>query len=173
MSALVLVLVILAFGFSIASRVADRDRGTQTSGTDGSGEVKDVTYDDRDHPEGPHVPRPPKPEPGADLPQDRVQLLIENGCGVTKLAMKFADEIRGPRFDVVDYRDADRYDYLKTLVLTTERGRQEALEVLEELQARYGVGEIQLTSEPIFAADVRVILGADLAEIWNRRSDVP
>ncbi|MCB9463054.1 MAG: LytR C-terminal domain-containing protein [Candidatus Eisenbacteria bacterium] len=176
MAVLMLFLVILVFGFSIASRYGGQEGERPTNSETSAAELRNTGFPgDGTASEGsPPVDTPSHtPRIGTDLPVDRVQLLVENGCGVTKLAKKFADEIRSPRFDVVDYKDADRYDYLETLVLTTERGRQEALEVLEELQARFGVGEIQLTSEPIYAADVRVILGADLADYWNRPTDVP
>ena len=157
---LVLLLVILTFGFSIANRYA---------GGGEPGLLRDVVNRD----ETGFRPGPQADGLSFDVARDRVQIVVENGCGVDGLAREFADAIRGPRFDVVDYRDADRYDYLETAILTTERGRQAAQELLRELEERYGVGEIQLITETIYAADVRLVLGADLAEQWKRQPDVP
>lgn len=159
MAVLVLLLVILTFGFSIANRFAGAESGSTVPRQVETG-----------------FPVPPPSEdlgqdPGYSLPMDRVQLVVENGCGQNGLAREFADEIRGPSFDVVDYRDAAEYDHTSTVILASSQGRQAAQKLLRELQERYGVGEIQMTTETIFGADVRLILGADLADIWNRRMD--
>jgi hypothetical protein len=160
MAVLVLLLVILTFGFSIATRYAGDDPDPYRNVSDGA-EFAPPTVD------------PPEDRPVPAVARDRVQLIVENGCGVNGFARDFAEAIRGPHFDVVDYRDADRYDYTETTILTTEQGRQAAQRLLQELQERYRVGEIQLIMEPIYAADVRLILGADLADSWDRRPDVP
>ena len=159
MAVLVLFLVILTFGFSIASRYAGEEPGLRHEISTREPTVVPVV--------------PPRDGPSFDVAGNRVQMVVENGCGRDGLAREFSEAIRGPRFDVVDYRDAAEYDHARTRILTTERGRQGAQELLRELEARWNVGEIQVTTETIYGADLRVVLGTDLAEIWNRQTNVP
>lgn len=165
MAVLVLFLVVLTFGFSIANRYLGegRESGLQKSvafapaeerALEGSGDAPTLS--------------------GWDLPEDRIRVVVENGCGQPGLARDFSDELRGPRFDVVDYRDAERYDHVDTSILATERGREAARELLSALRERYDVGEIHLVEDGIYGADVRLILGADLAEARReRRTEAP
>lgn len=157
-----LLLVVLTFGFSIANRFAGGEEpllhGIALDTESASTQVPvraDASF----------VP--------PELPDDRIGLIIENGCRADGLARWMAAELRGPRFDVVDYRNADSYDHRETTILANDRGRQAAQDLLAELSARYGVGQVRMTTETIYGADIRLILGADLADVWKQRSDVP
>ena len=153
MSVLVLFLVVLLFGASIAARFLPQDEPAEG-----------LAYLNFAPESGSEEARPL-----ATLEIDRPIIVVENGCGTPGLAREFSEEVREP-FDVMDYRDADRYDYEQTVILASEANQDEARAVLRQLEARYKVGRIDLSLEPSVLAPVRVILGRDLAEVWARRS---
>ncbi len=165
MAALVLLLVILTFGLSIASRFSDRDNSPEIPISGPPTELSQPM----DPPDAPI----PAPSFGNEFPVDRIAVVIENGCGVDGLARNFATELRGERFDVLDYRDADGYDYAETVILAHSDDHEAAREVFLHLWDRYQVGKIQLGDERVSGGDVRVVLGTDLADRMTREGSEP
>lgn len=158
---LVLVLVVLTFGISIASRYSGPSPLSGVGTDDG---VRDLPGREL-RTSGPAFEPPPPPE-------DRPEIEIANGCGRSGLAQELRFELQGPRFDVVDTGNADHYDYVKTEVVAAEADSGAAGAVVSFLQERFGVGVIRLTEKrPSGLADVRVVIGADLADAMERGSD--
>jgi len=158
MAVLVLVLIVLTFGISIASRYSGPSPlSGHRSEPDGVGDF----------------PARELRTSGPALlpPTDRPEIEIANGCGRTGLAQELRFELQGPRFDVVDTGNADHYDYVKTEVVAAEADSNAAQAVADFLQERFGVGVVRLTEKrPSGLADVRVVIGADLADAMKRGS---
>jgi hypothetical protein len=87
------------------------------------------------------------------------------------LAQELRFELQGPEFDVVDTGNADHYHYVETVVVAAEADRVAAESVARFLQKRFGVGLVRLIPErPSVLADVRVVIGTDLANAVERGS---
>jgi len=150
MGVLVLLLVVLTFGISIAARFLPGEG--KAGAVESQIQASNVA-----------------PEPSdLSLEGGRPVVVVENGCGTPGLAREFSEEVR--ELDVIDYLDADRYDYEHTVIVANEAHQDEARAVLRQLTARYNVGRIDLSQEPSLLAPVKVILGRDLAEVWARRT---
>jgi hypothetical protein len=162
MAVLVLVLIVLTFGISIASRYSGPN---PVNGTDSDpGGARDLPGIELRTSGPPVEPLPP--------PEDRPEIEISNGCGRSGLAQELRFELQGPWFDVVDTGNADHYDYVKTEVVAAEADSSAAQSVASFLQERFGVGIVRLTEKrPGGLADVRVVIGADLADAMERGSD--
>ncbi len=147
----VLLMILLIFGASIADRYMTGDfRPT-------SGHVDD----------GQHafILERPDPVDWRNLPT----VDIRNGCGVPGLALWMRDHLHGVEFDVLDFRNADRYDYPRTLV-RDRSGKSEAASRLRDLlQGDFGVGEVVRDRAEIPEADLVLVLGKDLADTLRRR----
>jgi hypothetical protein len=162
MAVLVLVLIVLTFGISIASRYSGPSPLTG-AGADHDG-VRELPGREL-RTSGPAVEPPPPPA-------DRPEIEISNGCGRSGLAQELRFELQGPRFDVVDTGNADHYDYVKTEVVAAQADSSAAQAVVSFLQERFGVGVVRLTeTRPSRLADVRVVIGTDLADAMQRGSD--
>ncbi len=166
MSTLVLLIIVLAFGVSIASRfLPDGSDAATLETVSANGMPADTLEDSRE--------LEPKRDWTAEPSSDRPVVVVENGCGTAGLARDFAVDLQGP-VDVMDYRDADRYDYEETLIVSDEEHTELARSVLRILSDRYGVGRIDLgqvkpNQETSLLAPVRIILGRDFAEVWAER----
>lgn len=147
----VLLLVLLVFGASMADRyVTGEVRLTPTGGGPGP------------------VPAPAErvdTEEWRDLPT----LDIRNGCGANGLAQWMRDRVHGVEFDVLDFRNADRYDYQKTLVRDRSGKDGAARALCDLLQDDFGVGELVVDRVEVPEADVVLVLGKDLADTLSRR----
>jgi hypothetical protein len=98
-------------------------------------------------------------------PANRPEIEIANGCGRSGLAQELRFRLQGQEFDVVDTGNADHYDYVKTEVVAAERDSTAARSVASFLQERFGVGVVRLIPQRLGGiADVRVVIGADLAD---------
>ena len=92
-----------------------------------------------------------------------IRIEVLNGSGVPRAGQGLAERLRELGFDVVDIRNADRFDYDSTLVLDRvgkprfARAVARRLEVEAPIQQRNG--ELLL--------EVTVILGRDLAERYR------
>lgn len=157
MAVLVLVLIVLTFGISIASRYSGPTPATDRHGSSPAGD--ESFQGGRElRASGPAVDPPPTPPP------NRLEIEIANGCGRSGLAQELRFELQGPEFDVVDTGNADHYDYVKTEVVAAEADSTAAGSVVSFLQDRFGVGVIRLIPHrPSGLADVRVVIGTDLA----------
>jgi hypothetical protein len=152
----ILILVVLAFGISIAARFGPaeerkhREEAAAKAASHETAERKSV------------------PASTEEL-RDRPTVDIRNGCGRVGLAEELAQRMRRTNlFDVVEYRTANRYDYEKTLVKDRTGKPGAARQVRDWLQREYGVGQILEERIPAPEADVLVILGADLADTLRR-----
>ncbi len=94
--------------------------------------------------------------PSVTLP---IRVRILNGVGQPGLAARAASHLPGPRYVIVETRNADRFGYRRTLV----RSKQPAL--VREIGSVLGVGQEE-AREAGAGADVDVILGADARNRW-------
>jgi hypothetical protein len=161
MAVLVLVLVVLTFGISIASRYnSPHPTADQIA----------PPLPDADSPGGGaelRIAGPPREM--AAPPADRVTVEIANGCGISGLASDLRFELQGPSFDVVDTGNADHYDYVETVVVAAEVDRPAAESVVRFLRQRFGVGQVRIqTHRPSSLAQVRLVIGTDLANAVRR-----
>lgn len=154
MAVLILILVVLTFGISIASRYMPE-----------GGDEPMMGMDPRPNQGGAPAPRLVSAPPAAKMmPANRPALEIANGCGVPGLADRVRFELQGPEFDVVECGNADNYDYQETLVIAGAGDRAAAEAVCALLQQRYAVGRVELRGRPSSLAEIRVILGRDFAK---------
>lgn len=147
----VLLLVVVAFAVSIAARY-------------GGGEEEVLRPADTDSPS-----RPLRPPVEAPVESDRPTVDIRNGCGRIGLAEEMMLQLRRAGFDVVEYKNADNYDYPHTLIKDRAGKPEAAGRVCAWMQREYGVGESVrevMVSPP---SDVLLILGADLADTLASR----
>ncbi len=86
-----------------------------------------------------------------------ITVLILNGCGVSGTGQKVAKDLRALGFDVVDYRNADAFDYNETIVVDRAGDMGSALQVARSMRTGNVIQQIQET--PL--EDVVVIVGKD------------
>lgn len=147
-----LVLIVAAFGLSIARRYGN-----------GAGAERTV------RPMSQAIPAE-EPEIDPELLRGRPTVDIRNGCGQAGLAERLMRELRRSGFDVVEYKNADRYDYDRTVV-KDRSGREGAAGLLRGwVRDRYGVGEIVDDRVGVPEADLVLIIGADLADSLQARA---
>lgn len=146
-----LLLVVLAFGISIAARFGREDSEVRPT----SGEA---LYEEQLPPATVHVPE-----------RNRPTVDVRNGCGEGGLAETLMHKLRRAGFDVVEYKDADHFDYPHTLVKDRSGKPEAAGRVCAWLQKEFGVGETvsDLVAAP--SSDILLILGADLADTLKIR----
>jgi len=148
---LVLLGIVLAFGISIAARYGSSARPVERME---------------------RMEQEVEPEPPIDpeLLRDRPTVDIRNGCGESGLAERMMQRLRRAGFDVVEYRNADRYDYERTLI-RDRSGREGAAARLQEWLVReYGVGSVEADPVAVPEADLQLVLGADLADTLAGRA---
>ncbi len=89
-----------------------------------------------------------------------IKVEVLNGCGISGLAKEVADHLRDAGYDVVDFTNADNWDYTHTLVVDrTSEQSENAIKVAEAL----GLGEEDAVPELSSGRglDVTVIIGKD------------
>lgn len=98
----------------------------------------------------------PPPSRAEDL-----TVLVLNGCGVEGIGQRTARHLRSLGLDVIDFRNADNFDYTETIVVDRTGDLASAVGVARML----GVGNViqQIPETPL--VDVIVIIGADHAEL--------
>ena len=94
----------------------------------------------------------PPPSRAEDL-----TVLVLNGCGVEGIGHRTARYLRHLGLDVIDFRNADNFDYTETIVVDRTGDLASAAAVARML----GVGNViqQIPETPL--VDVIVIIGAD------------
>lgn len=167
LSILGLLLIVLLFGISIADRF--RPRAEARAHGFSSKRPASQNPEEAARVEGTIVHGGAQPETDLVPPgEKRPTVEVLNGCGKDGLASEMADWLRRRGFDVVEWRDADRYDYQNTLV-QDRAGRGSAADLLaEKLQAAFAVGRLDPQVVEVPEADVRVVLGLDLVEAFAR-----
>ncbi len=89
--------------------------------------------------------------------EESVTVLVLNGCGVDGVGQKTARHLREAGFDVVDYRNADSFDYSETIIVDRAGDMGSALSVARHVKTANVIQQIQET--PL--EDVVVIIGSD------------
>ena len=94
--------------------------------------------------------------PSSPRPKSPVRIEVLNGSGEPGAAAKLASYLRDGGFNVVSVGSADRYDYLRTLVVARTEDDRPAREV-----TRY-LGDVsRLKQRARSEADVTVVVGKD------------
>ena len=94
------------------------------------------------------------------LPPTRAEdltVLVLNGCGVEGVGQRVAMHLRDLGLDVVDFRNADSFDYQESMVVDRTGDMSGAVVVARMIEARGVIQQIPET--PL--VDVVVIVGAD------------
>ena len=109
---------------------------------------------------GAHKPAPARANapvaPAMPRPEAPVRIEVLNGSGEPGAAAKLASYLREGGFNVVVVGSADRYDYLRTLVVARTEDDRPAREV-----TRY-LGDVdRVTQRSRSEADVTVVVGKD------------
>ncbi len=97
-------------------------------------------------------------------PMKNIKVEILNGCGIKGIAAKTSEFLRSEhRIDVIRSDNADKYDYLKTIII----GRNEDLEKILSVSKAFNISinntnHIQHTPDETLGVDVTIILGKDI-----------
>ncbi len=102
---------------------------------------------------------PPEVEPSRPV---RVEIL--NGCGVAKLASRFAEVLRAKGYDVRDTRNADHLNYSKSLIYDRTRLQGQALR-LAQLLSIPADRVLDRPNPQLVDIDLTLILGKDYANL--------
>ncbi|HKY61108.1 MAG TPA: LytR C-terminal domain-containing protein [Gemmatimonadota bacterium] len=113
-------------------------------------------------------PRPAEVEPGAadsvpPLSRARIRIEVRNGSGTAGAAERVTEILRRRGFDVVDFGNADRFDYERTVVLD-RIGRPE---YAREVAAAFQGLPIESAPDSSLYLDVTVRIGRDLEEVLD------
>jgi hypothetical protein len=119
------------------------------------------------------APRPAAPRAGAPLtpagprPDAPIRIEVLNGSGEPGAAAKLASYLREGGFNVVLVGSADRYDYLRTLVVARTEDDRPSRAVLRYL------GDVsRVTQRARSEADVTVVVGKDRSRSpWGEGMD--
>ncbi len=84
-------------------------------------------------------------------------VLVMNGCGAEDIGLLTARYLRDRGLDVVDFKNADSFDYEETIVVDRAGDMGAALEVARMLRVRNVIQQIPET--PL--EDIIIIVGAD------------
>jgi hypothetical protein len=95
--------------------------------------------------------------------RSRIRVEVRNGSGFEGAAGRMTDFLRERGFDVVDFRNADRFDHPRTFVIDHGAREGAAREVAAELP---GVS-IEPAEEPSPYLDVTVTVGRDLEVVLS------
>jgi hypothetical protein len=88
-----------------------------------------------------------------------ISVLVLNGCGAEGVGIQTAKLLRSHGFDVVDFRNADRFDYPETIVVDQTGDIESAVGVAKLLHVSNVIQQVPET--PL--VDVVIIIGADHA----------
>jgi hypothetical protein len=94
------------------------------------------------------------PRPAREGP---TTVLVLNGCGVPDVGQRTAKLLRSLHLDVIDFRNADNFEYSETIIVD----RAGDLDTAASIARQLGVGSViqQIPDTPL--VDVIVIVGAD------------
>ncbi|HID96163.1 MAG TPA: LytR family transcriptional regulator [Candidatus Latescibacteria bacterium] len=91
----------------------------------------------------------------------RVEVL--NGCGEDGVARKFTDLLRRKGFDVVNFGNAENFDFMETIVVDRSGSSRKAEKVARALGVDNCIQQIKM--DPYRVEDVLVIIGADFRRL--------
>jgi len=88
-------------------------------------------------------------------------VLVLNGCGVSGIGERTARRLKGMGYDVVDYRNAENFDYDETFVVDRTGDFQTAV----RLARRLDVVQVIQQVPPTPLVDLVLVVGKDYARI--------
>ena len=106
-------------------------------------------------------------DPGTNLFEQRIEVEVLNGYGVSGLAGKFTDYLRSRGYDVVRFTNAQRSDYPRTLVISRGTDFDQARQVAQTLGVEPNA--VENMPDPSLQLDVTVVLGQDYATLTSYR----
>ena len=96
-----------------------------------------------------------------------IKIEVLNGCGIKGIASKTAEFLRNEhRIDVVKFDNADRYNYLETIII----GRNEDLDKVLTVSKAFGIPMqnkelIKHSPDESLGVDITVILGKNIISL--------
>lgn len=101
------------------------------------------------------------------MDRSRIRVEVRNGSGTSGAAGRVTTFLRDEGFDVVDYGNADRFDYERTQIIDRVGSSAAAREVATLLP---GV-PIESSPDSTLFLDVTIVIGHDLESLLARASD--
>jgi hypothetical protein len=108
-------------------------------------------------------------EQAALAPDQRPQIEVLNGCGVSGIAARAQDYLREKGYDVVNVENARDFRYRRTLVI--DRGGD--VRIARALARDLGTSNLIRQVRPDLVLQATVILGEDYRELEPYRGDAP
>lgn len=96
-----------------------------------------------------------------ESPDERPQVEVLNGCGVSGIAAQTHEYLREFGFDVVNVENARAFDYLETVVI--DRGGD--VRIARRVARILGTGNVIRQVRPDLMLQVTVILGSDYRQL--------
>lgn len=87
----------------------------------------------------------------------RLRVMVLNGAGLPGIAGEVASTLIGRGYQVIDSKNADSFNYSKTLILLYHANKNDGLTLKKIL----GVGQVMTKDLPQDIADVSVVVGKD------------
>ena len=100
----------------------------------------------------------------------KIQVEIWNGCGISNLAVMYTDFLRNEGLDVMDSKNADHFNYLKTTILHHRGDINRAL-VLADILKIDKSSIVNDKNENLFY-DLTLIIGKDYIDLPSYRNAV-
>ena len=100
----------------------------------------------------------------------KIQVVIWNGCGISNLAMMYTDFLRNEGLDVLDSKNADHFNYLKTTIYH-HRGNINRAFVLADILQIDKNNIINEKNENLFY-DLTLVIGKDYIDLPSYRDAV-
>ena len=100
----------------------------------------------------------------------KIQVEIWNGCGIANLAMMYTDFLRNEGLDVMDSKNADHYNYLRTTIIHHRGDINRAL-VLADILKIDKSSIVDDKNENLFY-DLTLIIGKDYMDLQSYREAV-
>lgn len=98
---------------------------------------------------------------GGGVEATRIQVL--NGVGTPGVGQDVDRRLEGAGFRIVLTDNARSFDFAKTRILVY-REDEASMEAAREVQARLGVGTIQISRQPQSVVDLTIVVGADFVQ---------
>ena len=100
----------------------------------------------------------------------KIQIEIQNGCGIPNLARMYTDFLRDEGLDVLDSKNADHFDYLETKILHHQGDLKRALALANILMMDEN-RIIEDLDETLYY-DLTLIIGKDYIDLQSYRDAV-
>ena len=100
----------------------------------------------------------------------KITVEIHNGCGIPKLANLYTEFLRNEGFDVIDSRNADNFDHIKTQILhhQGDKARAQSLSKIMKIDKSLIIDE----QSPYLIHDLTLILGRDYQQLESYQKAV-